>query len=47
MQWKGKKKKMHNLFIILFRTILGYVLLTISMKIMGKREIGQLSVFDF
>lgn len=38
---------MHNLFIILFRTILGYVLLTISMKIMGKREIGQLSVFDF
>ncbi len=40
-------KKMNELFIIIFRTILGYILLTISMKIMGKREIGQLSVFDF
>ncbi|MEI3527187.1 MAG: hypothetical protein V8R15_03910 [Bacilli bacterium] len=38
---------MHNLFIILFKTILGYILLTIFMKIMGEREIGQLSVFDF
>lgn len=32
---------------ILFRTFLGYILLTISMRIMGKREIGELSLFDF
>ena len=38
---------MHNIFIILFRTFIGYILLVISMKVMGKREIGQLSIFDF
>lgn len=32
--------------IILYRTILGYGFLFLMMKIMGKREIGQLSLFD-
>lgn len=32
---------------ITLRTILCFVLLVTSMKIMGKREIGQLSLFDF
>ncbi len=31
---------------ILFRTFLGFILLVISMKLMGKREIGELSLFD-
>lgn len=38
---------MDNIIIIFFRTILGYILLTVSMRIMGKREIGELSLFDF
>lgn len=38
---------MEDLIIIFFRTIIGYILLTISMRIMGKREIGELSLFDF
>ncbi|MCM1514796.1 MAG: DUF421 domain-containing protein [Anaeroplasma bactoclasticum] len=38
---------MKDLGIIIFRTVVGFILLTISMKIMGKREIGQLSIFDF
>ncbi len=38
---------MNDIFIIIFRTFLGFLILMVSMKIMGKREIGQLSVFDF
>lgn len=37
---------MQDLLIIIVRTILGYIVLTILMKFMGKREIGQLSLFD-
>ena len=37
---------MQDLSIIIVRTILGYIVLTILMKFMGKREIGQLSLFD-
>lgn len=36
-----------DLITIFLRTILGFVLLIIAMKIMGKREIGQLGIFDF
>ena len=32
---------------IIIKTILSYVVLIISLRIMGKREIGQLSLFDF
>ncbi len=38
---------MNDLLIIIFRTFFGFLLLVIAMKLMGKREIGQLSVFDF
>lgn len=38
---------MNDLINILLRTFLGYILLTLSMRIMGKREIGELSLFDF
>ena len=38
---------MENYFIIICRTILGYVLFFFLMKFMGKREIGQISLFDF
>lgn len=31
---------------IIFKTILSYVVLIISLRIMGKREIGQLNLFD-
>lgn len=47
MSKRIKKKKMNDIFIIIFRTFLGFLILMVSMKIMGKREIGQLSVFDF
>nr|WP_306470055.1 DUF421 domain-containing protein [Cytobacillus kochii] len=33
-------------FIVIFRTILLYVLITIIYRIMGKREIGELSILD-
>lgn len=32
---------------IIFRTVLFYFLVVISYKIMGKREVGELGVFDF
>lgn len=35
-----------DLLIILFRTVVGYLILIAMMKIMGKREIGQLGLFD-
>ena len=35
------------LFRVLYRTIFFYILVLISYKIMGKREVGELSVFDF
>lgn len=38
---------MNDLVTIIFRTCFGFLLLVIAMKLMGKREIGQLSVFDF
>lgn len=47
MKHLAKKKKMHDIFLIILRTFLGFFLLIISMKLMGKREIGQLSIFDF
>ena len=37
---------MNDILIILLRTILGYAILIVLMKFMGKREIGQLSLFD-
>lgn len=36
-----------EILLLSFRTLLGFVILVISMKIMGKREIGELSIFDF
>lgn len=44
---RKKEEQMKDLGIIIFRTVVGFILLTLSMKIMGKREIGQLSIFDF
>lgn len=35
------------LFTIIFRTIFFYLIVVISYKIMGKREVGELGVFDF
>lgn len=35
-----------DLLIILMKTLGGYFILVLMMKLMGKREIGQLSVFD-
>ena len=35
------------LFRVFYRTIFFYFLVIISYKIMGKREVGELSVFDF
>ena len=37
---------MNELLIISFRTVLLYVLILIILRIMGKREVGELSVFD-
>lgn len=37
---------MNEFFIICCRTFLGYFMLLILLKIMGKREVGQLSIFD-
>lgn len=37
---------MNELLIIILRVIIGYILLIILMKFMGKREVGQLSLFD-
>lgn len=37
---------MQDILIILFRMVVSYLLLLILMKFMGKREIGQLSLFD-
>ncbi len=37
---------MNDLLIIILRTLAGYLVLIILMKFMGKREIGQLSLFD-
>lgn len=39
--------EINEIVTITLRTILCFVLLVTSMKIMGKREIGQLSLFDF
>lgn len=35
-----------DLLIIIFRTFIGYFILIVLMRIMGKREIGELGVFD-
>lgn len=35
------------IFKILFRTVLFYILLIFAYKIMGKRELGELGIFDF
>lgn len=37
---------LEDLLVISFRTIVGYIILHLAMKLMGKREIGQLSLFD-
>lgn len=37
---------MHDILIILGRMFIGYFILILLMKFMGKREIGQLSLFD-
>ena len=39
--------ELNEILTILFRTLICFILLIVSMKIMGKREIGQLSLFDF
>lgn len=35
-----------QLFVIMFRTIFLYILIMLSYRVMGKREIGQLSIMD-
>lgn len=35
-----------DLLVIIFRTFIGYFILIVLMRIMGKREIGELGVFD-
>ena len=35
------------LFRVFYRTIFFYIIVVISYKLMGKREVGELSVFDF
>lgn len=42
-----KEGNMENWLILIVRTIIGFALLLFATKLMGKREIGQLSVFDF
>lgn len=37
---------MNDTLIIVLRTFIGYLILIVLMKFMGKREIGQLSLFD-
>ena len=37
---------MHDLLIIGFRTVLLYVIIVIILRIMGKREVGELGVID-
>ena len=37
---------MHDLLIIGFRTVLLYMLIVIILRIMGKREVGELGVID-
>ena len=37
---------MHDLLIIGFRTVFLYVLIVIILRIMGKREVGELGVID-
>ncbi|WP_342505288.1 DUF421 domain-containing protein [Sporosarcina sp. FSL K6-2383] len=37
---------MHDLFVIGYRTILLYILIVIILRIMGKREVGELGVID-
>ena len=37
---------MNDILLITLRTILGYIVLIVMLKIMGKREIGQLGVID-
>ena len=35
------------MFLLIFKTIILYIIITISYRIMGKKEIGELSVVDF
>lgn len=37
---------MENYIIIIFRTIIGFISFFVLMRFMGKREVGQLSLFD-
>ena len=37
---------MENYLIISLRTVIGFIIFFVLMKFMGKREIGQLSLFD-
>ena len=39
--------ELSDLLNVFLRTIVGFILLIAAIKIMGKREIGQLGVFDF
>ena len=39
--------EINDILTIILRTVFCFILLVTSMKIMGKREIGQLSLFDF
>lgn len=38
---------MGDIFIITFRTIVLYIIILVIFRLMGKREIGELSILDF
>lgn len=37
---------MQDLLIIAFRTVIFYILIIIFMRVMGKREVGELGIID-
>jgi uncharacterized membrane protein YcaP (DUF421 family) len=43
---KGDWEKMNEVYLMIFRTFLLYLLILVVFRFMGKREIGELSVFD-
>jgi uncharacterized membrane protein YcaP (DUF421 family) len=43
---KGDWEKMNEVYLMIFRTFLIYLLILVVIRFMGKREIGELSVFD-
>ena len=43
---EGGLGKMNEVYLMIFRTFLIYLLILVVFRFMGKREIGELSVFD-